>query len=225
MNKSLYCTACIIELGSWLGRSAEYFARNAPNAIIFAVDLWDNSVILADKHYCSNPENLAILNVGPLHDRFMSNMWEYKYQTVDKAVKGILPMRMDAVEGLKILKKLGVHPDLVYVDASHHYEGVHRDITVTLDLFPDAHIVGDDYDYPDVRRAVQECARQHKLDVYEAGNKCWTYSRQYCLQQKKKRKLESESKVSEDANRYVQRPRVEGKRSLGDLLKQYKKKG
>ncbi|CAM9860575.1 unnamed protein product, partial [Ectocarpus fasciculatus] len=170
-------TACIIELGSWLGRSGEYFARSAPNAVIFAVDLWDNAVILADKHYCSNPENLAILNVGPLHDRFMSNMWEYKYNVNDGKARGIVPMHMDAIDGLVLLKSAGVKPDLIYVDASHHYDGVYRDIKKTLELFPDAHIVGDDYDYPDVRRAVQDCAKENKLEVFESGNKCWTYSR------------------------------------------------
>lgn len=220
-----HCNAaeCIIELGSWLGRSAEYFARNAPNAVIFAIDIWDNSVILADKHYCNNPENMAILNVGPLHERFMSNMWEYKYQVKDGKVKGMLPMHMDAVEGLRILKDAGVEPDVVYVDASHHFDGVYRDIGMTLDLFPGAHIVGDDYDYPDVRRAVQQLARERNLDVFESGNKCWTFSRDLCLQQRKKRKLKEEE-LEKSTVRSVQRPRIEGKQSLKDLLNQYKKK-
>ena len=33
-------TACIAELGTWLGRSAMFLAENAPNATIFTIDLW-----------------------------------------------------------------------------------------------------------------------------------------------------------------------------------------
>ena len=219
------CAACIIELGSWLGRSGEYFARSAPNAVIFAVDLWDNDVILADKHYCSNPENLAILNVGPLHDRFMSNMWEYKYSIKNGTARGIVPVHMDAIEGLELLKNAGVKPDLVYVDASHHYDGVYRDIKKTLELFPGAHIVGDDYDYPDVRRAVQDCAKESNLEIFESGNKCWTYSREHCLHQRSKRKREEEQEEESAAKAKVTQRLPEGKRSLKDMLKQYKKKG
>jgi hypothetical protein len=221
------CTECIIELGSWLGRSAEYFARSAPNALIFAVDLWDNAVILADKHYCGNPENLAILNVGPLYDRFMSNMWEYKLRVVDGKPKGILPMRMDAMEALRVLKRAGVEPDLVYVDASHHYDGVYRDIKVTLELFPRAHIVGDDFDYPDVRRAVEQCATEYNLEIFVAGNKCWTYSRNYCLERRHKRAVEEEKEEHADSSaswyQSLSRPPARGIESVRDLMARYKR--
>jgi hypothetical protein len=217
-------TECVIELGSWLGRSAEYFARNAPNAVIFAVDIWDNSVILQDKHYCMNPENLAILNVGPLHERFMSNMWEYKYQiSKDGTVRGMLPLRMDAVAGLRLLKEAGVVPDVVYVDANHHFEGVYRDISATIELFPNAHIVGDDYDYPDVRRAVLLCAKEHNLGIYESGNKCWTYSKDFCRRELKKRKHDEEETEKQPAAK-PQRAKLGGNESLKDLLKMYKKR-
>lgn len=53
--------ACIIELGTWLGRSAMYFANKAPNAIIFTVDLWSNEFLLSDVHYTSSNQNIEIL--------------------------------------------------------------------------------------------------------------------------------------------------------------------
>ena len=60
-------------------------------------------------------------------------------------------MKMDGCASLKLLKEKGVIVDVIYIDASHHYDGVIRDITVALDLFPSAKLIGDDWDYPDVQ--------------------------------------------------------------------------
>jgi hypothetical protein len=155
----------------------------------------------------------------------MSNMWEYKNRVVDGKPMGILPMRMDAMEALRVLKKAGVEPDLVYVDASHHYDGVYRDIKATLELFPKAHIVGDDFDYPDVRRAVQQCATESNLEIFVAGNKCWTYSRDFCLEKRNKRVIEEEKEERADSsaarNQSLNRPR--GTESVRDLMARYKR--
>ena len=55
-----------------------------------------------------------------------------------------------------MLKGAGLVPEVVYIDANHHYDAVFKDISVCLQLFPRAKIVGDDWDYPDVCRAVRE---------------------------------------------------------------------
>ena len=82
------------------------------------------------------------------------NLWNHKYD----GKKGIIPMKMDGCEA-QILKEMGVEPDLLYIDASHHYDGVMKDVSTAIDLFPSAHIVGDDWEYPDVQRAVKDCAQ------------------------------------------------------------------
>ena len=41
-------TACVLELGSWLGKSTRFIAERAPNAFVFAADLWSNDHIRAD---------------------------------------------------------------------------------------------------------------------------------------------------------------------------------
>lgn len=56
---------------------------------------------------------------------------------------------------------LGIKPDIIYIDADHHYDAAKSDILKSLELFPDAILVGDDYgNYEDVRRAVHECANE-----------------------------------------------------------------
>lgn len=40
---------------------------------------------------------------------------------------------------------VGISPDVIYIDADHHYEPAKEDISTALKLFPDAVLVGDDY--------------------------------------------------------------------------------
>ena len=183
-------TNLIIELGTWLGKSADYFCRHASNAIIFCVDLWDNDVIEKDSHYIS-VNNKAILQRGPIYDMCLSNLWKYRYN----GNTGVVPMKMDGCEALKILKTMNVDPDLVYIDASHHYDGVVKDVSTAIDLFPSAHIVGDDWEYPDVQRAVKDCSRKFGCRIYVEDNKCWTFSKEICeraIPERKRKRIEDE---------------------------------
>ena len=84
---------------------------------------------------------------------------------------------MDTVAGVDWCKKRGVVPDLIYIDADHHYKAVKRDLCACLNAFPDATLVGDDYgNYKDVKDAVLECAREFNKIVHVDQNHCWTYA-------------------------------------------------
>ncbi len=50
-------TQCVVELGSWLGKSTLFIAERAPNAVIVCIDLWDNEFIKGPQgdHYLKNP--------------------------------------------------------------------------------------------------------------------------------------------------------------------------
>lgn len=140
----------IIEIGSWYGSSTKWLAERSPSsAKIYAIDLWDDKFIIQDDHYTSNKYDM--LRDHPLYPTFLVNMWQYRDRVV--------PLRMDAVAGLEHLKAQGVEPDIIYIDADHHYEAVKRDIEACMKLFPNAILVGDDYgQYEGVRQAVHECA-------------------------------------------------------------------
>lgn len=144
-------TRVIIELGCWYGSSSTWFAENFPNSTIYCIDLWDDNFILKDDHYM-NPTDL--LEEHSLYPTFLANMWRYRDRVV--------PMRMQTTEALKLLKRYGIEPDVIYIDADHHYDAVKLDISTCLDLFPRAILIGDDYgNYEDVRRAVHECADEN----------------------------------------------------------------
>ena len=206
----------IIELGTWLGKSADYFCRNT-DAVVFCVDLWDNGVIERDSHYAS-VNNKDILRRGSIYDQCLSNLWKHKYD----GKKGIIPMKMDGCEALQILKEMGVEPDLLYIDASHHYDGVMKDVSTAIDLFPSAHIVGDDWEYPDVQRAVKDCAQKYGLPIYVEDNKCWTYSKAMCekaIPERKKKRVEAQR----TAEKSRQEALSNGNLSLKELLAKKRK--
>ena len=89
---------------------------------------------------------------------------------------------METTAGVKVLKDKGIKPQIIYIDADHHYarlQGGHPG--GSLRAFPDAILVGDDYGhYESVRNAVTECAgrvrlRRRLLDG--VASMAWTYHR------------------------------------------------
>jgi hypothetical protein len=180
-------TSCVLELGSWLGKSTRFIVERAPNAFVFAVDLWSNEHIRADPHYTDHggesafmahkaararqiEENLKIINTAPIYDVFLKNMWSQRPAARSTGTRaagqgqmvgsgGVVPMKMCCKDGIEMLAKAGIVPDCIYVDASHHYEDVLQDLSMCLERFPGARICGDDWDYPPVQRAAVDAAK------------------------------------------------------------------
>jgi hypothetical protein len=168
---------CVLELGSWLGMSTRFLLEHNPNAVVFAVDLWSNEYFFNDPHYdaTGDKEANALLTDNPIYDQFLVNVQDHKYTKSPKS-KGLVPMKMSTLDAIPILKEAGVRPDLIYIDASHHYEFVIKDIELCLDAFPGAIIVGDDWNYEGVKQAVVEAAERHHLQIH-ARRTCWTYAK------------------------------------------------
>lgn len=128
-------TRHIIELGSWLGKSTRWIARNAPNAKIIAIDTWEGSLEHKDnKEYRKK--------LSRLYEQFLYNCWDYKDQ--------IIPIRKTSARALLEIagdKRLCESVELVYVDGSHEYEDVIVDLELIYNLFPCAEIIGDDWDW------------------------------------------------------------------------------
>lgn len=146
----------IVEVGSWLGRSTRLLAGLAPNATVIAVDHWKGS----PEHF-HDPELAAFL--PHLYDAFLSECWEYRDR--------IVPLRANSVDGLRMIAETGLRPNLIYIDADHAYEAVLADVTTALECFPSTSIVGDDWNWPGVKRAVEELVllRRLRLEVQETA--------------------------------------------------------
>lgn len=147
----------IVEVGSWLGRSTRFISDLAPGAKVIAIDHWKGS----PEHY-RDPELAPLL--PRLYETFLTQSWEYRER--------IIPVRATSVEGLQQVAGAGLVPDVIYIDSDHSYESVVADLSVALDLFPTSRIVGDDWDWDGVRRAVQTIADQRKLR-FEIFDTAW----------------------------------------------------
>ena len=163
----------VVELGSWLGRSARYLLEILPpSASLFCVDTWDKDLLLGAKldQYQVSAAAMAVLeNVACLLAQFQVNTWDLRHR--------LFPLKMDSVAGLRLLHGVGhrgghrerghdeerggacastLAPLLIYVDACHEYGSVLADLRACRALFPGATIVGDDWVWPSVRRAVRD---------------------------------------------------------------------
>ena len=154
-------TRLIVELGAWLGMSTRFMADHAPNATIITIDHWRGSI----EHH-QDPSARAMLPT--LYETFLAMSWSYRDR--------IIPLRMTTLEGLSTVANHGLYPDLIYIDADHGYEGAAADLELSYRLFPEAILVGDDFDFPGVNRATKEFARKHCMQLGVGGRHCrvWT---------------------------------------------------
>jgi hypothetical protein len=192
---------CVLELGSWLGRSTKYICERCPQSAVIAVDIWLNEYFDDDSHYNKNDaEFSSILRSNSIYDQFLSNLRDHRVQDrSDGTVVGLIPMKMTSTEALKLIHELGIEPSLIYIDASHHYDYVVSDVSTCLRLFPKAVLVGDDWDNNDVRRAVEDIAKAEKLQIFVQGKTCWTFAKEQLL-----KVIESEKRVEEEKQKQQQ---------------------
>lgn len=130
-------TRLIVELGSWLGKSARWMCNAAPNATVVCIDHWDGSPELVPQWGWM---------IGKSFDQFCRNLWDYRDQVV--------PLRMKSVDGIRLLAEHGARPDVVYIDAAHDYESVKADVEACIEAFPGVPLVGDDWNWRGVERGV-----------------------------------------------------------------------
>lgn len=153
----------IVEVGSWKGQSTATMTI-ACNLLgldtkIYAIDTW-----LGALEFYTHPTKERDLEkkdgYPQVYYTFVKNMREIgMYERIETIA---LPSQL----GLKYLKYLGVQPDLIYIDASHEYEDVKRDIELAKELNPKV-IFGDDYGnsvFPGVKQAVDEDGESEIVD-------------------------------------------------------------
>jgi hypothetical protein len=147
--------AVFVELGTWHGRSAAFMAE--------AIKLSGKSIkfYTVDNHrfYDDMPDDWRSTNgIG----------WERGTFSLDMVKKNLEPLK-DYVE---IVNNLSWEPipgvtevDFCWIDASHEYEDVRRDILYWL---PRSKIIGgDDYGFVGVRKAVTElCPKARALQFW-----------------------------------------------------------
>ena len=156
----------VCELGSWLGSSTRFILDCAPNCHLYAIDHWSDDI----KDYgngglTSAKHDPGIEKITTLWNQFLANCWDYRER--------LHPIRSYTNEGLRFLSDFDIQMDVVYIDASHGYENVYNDISDSLMNWPNAKIIGDDYSWVTVRKAVHDYADRNGFDVEVSPSKCW----------------------------------------------------
>lgn len=122
-------SSCIVEIGSWQGRSLRALADNT-DGIVFSVDIWRDG---GEAEYDAN-----------LADLLGSKIFKVKMRSEEAAI-----MFMFA----------GITFDAIFIDAYHDYSDISSDINAWKPLLRDGGIIcGHDYqpEFPGVVQAVQE---------------------------------------------------------------------
>ncbi len=136
---------CIVELGSWRGRSAVCWAENT-QGIVYCVDTWAN-----DAYGISFPDDPPDLHRRPewLLTEFVRNT---------EGLRNIVPIRSRTEVAAHIFRNLNIRPDVVFVDAGHNEADIVGDLNAWVPLLADGGVLcGHDYSYegwPDVKRVV-----------------------------------------------------------------------
>lgn len=148
----------IVELGSFLGRSAAGWLKAFPRAHVIAIDNW-----LGSPEHQADPQIRCLL--PQLMQTFQVNLWNERQR--------LTAIRASTVDGLRHLHRLQIAPDVIYVDADHATESVIADVTTALNLFPHVQIIGDDWHWPSVRSGAEQVAAQRGLQIAVCGGIWW----------------------------------------------------
>lgn len=151
-----------VEIGSWKGKSSAFMAveiaNSHKNIDFYCVDTWEGSVEHQGREELSKLFDIFQENMAPLDEYYTS-------------------MRMTSLNAVNHFEDKSL--DFIFIDASHEYEDVKKDIKAWLPkVKPGGVIAGHDYyvegyDYfPGVKQAVNESLNVNELILME---NCWMY--------------------------------------------------
>ena len=163
----------IVEVGTWKGASAIHMAglcrKLELQTEIVCIDTW-----LGNWQHWSRSEggvgsrdDLKIVNGFPrLFYQFMSNV------IATGCENEITPLPLTGVAGAKLFEHFKIFPDIIYIDGDHEYESVLFDLRLWLKrLGPSGILIGDDYNWPGVKKAVEEVLVTEPLILNVTGQK------------------------------------------------------
>ena len=83
----------------------------------------------------------------------------------------ITPLPLTGVAGAKLFAHYALKPNVIYIDGDHEFDSVLADLRglARRMLAPGGLLLGDDYQWPGVRQAVDEACAGGRVDVRAAG--------------------------------------------------------
>ena len=162
----------IVEVGTWKGASAIHMAKICRklelNTEIVCIDTWlGNWQHWARTSGIGSRIDLRLKNGFPcLYQQFLTNVLIEKMEAV------ITPLPLTSMAAVKLFVHYGLKPDVIYIDGDHEYEAAISDLRGWLPLLTETGVlIGDDYTFPGVQRAVKEVAAKSQWGAEVMGNK------------------------------------------------------
>lgn len=147
-----------VECGAWLGKSSSYLCDLAQERIsVYIVDTWAGSFSETD------PTFIQAQKMQNIYEIFLTNMGSRKF----------IPLKMESEQAASKFENNSL--DVVFIDMTHTYEAVKRDISLWLPKIKNnGYISGHDYqkDWPGVIMAVDELLGKDNLILMDT---CWIY--------------------------------------------------
>ncbi len=146
----------VVDIGVWKGQStitmANTLKANNINGVVLAVDTWLGS-----------PEHWTGAFAQFRRDHGMPGLyWTFLSNVVRAGLTDyVIPIPQTSTTAAAILKRLGIWPSVVHVDAAHEYREVLNDAEDYWKILqPGGYMIGDDYtaSWPGVVRAADEFA-------------------------------------------------------------------
>ena len=134
----------VVEVGVWKGGSVVFMAKCLRDlgidGVIIAVDTW-----LGSSEHWLRPEWRADLK---LHDGYPTLYRTFERNIVLSGVQDlVIPLPLDSINAAALLRRHGISPDVVHLDAGHEHPGVLAALETWWELLrPGGLLVADDYD-------------------------------------------------------------------------------
>lgn len=146
----------IVEVGSWKGASACTMAKLTTElrTEIYCVDTW----LAGFEHWVTEEEDILQRKFGmpQIYFQFLSNLYPADF------ANRIYPLQQTSTNGARIIKTLGISPDLIYIDGSHLLQDVYQDLEYYWPLTGKA-AFGDDWAMPGVEYSVKRFCMENDL--------------------------------------------------------------
>ncbi|MCC7060900.1 MAG: class I SAM-dependent methyltransferase [Burkholderiaceae bacterium] len=168
--------AIILDVGVWKGQSTITLA-------VAQKEVCEDGMVVAIDTFLGSPEHWSRarsdirLSLRFKHGR--PNFYETFLENVILTgnAERILPLAQTSENAAAILRKNKIVPDRVHIDAAHEYRSVLRDIEVYFDLLrPGGILVGDDFSWTGVARAVVNFTDKHHL-TFEVDHPKWWFAK------------------------------------------------
>jgi predicted O-methyltransferase YrrM len=167
----------MIEVGTWKGAGLVQFLGlmkeyTCADPLAICVDTW----LGGTEHWCmpddpTNPQrgwtyHMCNWKFGRprIYEEFLSNVVTKNLQD------NVIPLSQTSDNAFRLIKLANITADLIYIDGSHEYEDVYRDLENYWQLLnPGGVMLGDDIGWPGVGKAVAEFSDKYDIeyDLYE----------------------------------------------------------